>query len=235
MNQLKKLFAVAALTACVLPVAAQYPVIPDSVKIRGEQQQKEIDRKSDEAWAKALPVVMSEATQGRPYKPWASKPEDLIKSNIPAFPGAEGGGAYTPGGRGGKVIVVNSLADSGPGTLREACETGGARIVVFNVSGVIRLKTPINVRAPYITIAGQTAPGDGVCVTGASFLLDTHDIIIRHMRFRRGRRMCSSGMMLWEVTVWVMLLSIIAPAAGGWMRICLFIAMYTIVIPQDMV
>jgi hypothetical protein len=186
MNQLKKLFAVAALTACVLPVAAQYPVIPDSVKIRGEEQQKEIDRKSDEAWAKALPVVMSEAVQGRPYKPWASKPEDLIKSNIPAFPGAEGGGAYTPGGRGGKVIVVNSLADSGPGTLREACETGGARIVVFNVSGVIRLKTPINVRAPYITIAGQTAPGDGVCVTGASFLLDTHDIIIRHMRFRRG-------------------------------------------------
>ena len=186
MNQLKKLFAVAALTACVLPVAAQYPVIPDSVKIRGEEQQKEIDRKSDEAWAKALPVVMSEAAQGRPYKPWASKPEDLIKSNIPAFPGAEGGGAYTPGGRGGKVIVVNSLADSGPGTLREACETGGARIVVFNVSGVIRLKTPINVRAPYITIAGQTAPGDGVCVTGASFLLDTHDIIIRHMRFRRG-------------------------------------------------
>ena len=185
--------------------------------------------------AKALPVVMSEATQGRPYKPWASKPEDLIKSNIPAFPGAEGGGAYTPGGRGGKVIVVNSLADSGPGTLREACETGGARIVVFNVSGVIRLKTPINVRAPYITIAGQTAPGDGVCVTGASFLLDTHDIIIRHMRFRRGRRMCSSAMMLWEVTVWVMLLSIIALAAGAGMRICLFIAMYTIVIPQDMV
>ena len=107
MNQLKKLFAVAALTACVLPVAAQYPVIPDSVKIRGEEQQKEIDRKSDEAWAKALPVVMSEAAQGRPYKPWASKPEDLIKSNIPAFPGAEGGGDYTPGGRGGKVIVDN--------------------------------------------------------------------------------------------------------------------------------
>ena len=80
MNQLKKLFAVAALTACVLPVAAQYPVIPDSVKIRGEEQQKEIDRKSDEAWAKALPVVMSEAAQGRPYKPWASKPEDLIKN-----------------------------------------------------------------------------------------------------------------------------------------------------------
>lgn len=131
--------------------------------------------------------------------------------------------------------MVNSLADSGPGTLREACETGGARIVVFNVSGVIRLKTPINVRAPYITIAGQTAPGDGVCVTGASFLLDTHDIIIRHMRFRRGAQDVFFRDDAWEVTVWVMLLSIIAPAAGGWMRICLFIAMYTIVIPQDMV
>lgn len=96
MNQLKKLFAVAALTACVLPVAAQYPVIPDSVKIRGEQQQKEIDRKSDEAWAKALPVVMSEATQGRPYKPWASKPEDLIKSNIASSLPEKGEGPILP-------------------------------------------------------------------------------------------------------------------------------------------
>ena len=186
MNRIKKAFSVAVLTACVLPVAAQYPTIPDSVKARANRQQEEIDRKSDEAWAKALPIVMDQSVKGRPYKPWASKPEDLIKSDIPAFPGAEGGGAYTPGGRGGKVIVVNSLEDRGPGTLREACETGGARIVVFNVSGIIRLKSPINVRAPYITIAGQTAPGDGICVTGASFLLDTHDIIIRHMRFRRG-------------------------------------------------
>ena len=186
MNRIKKAFSVAVLTACVLPVAAQYPTIPDSVKARANRQQEEIDRKSDEAWAKALPIVMDQSVKGRPYKPWASNPEDLIKSDIPAFPGAEGGGAYTPGGRGGKVIVVNSLEDRGPGTLREACETGGARIVVFNVSGIIRLKSPINVRAPYITIAGQTAPGDGICVTGASFLLDTHDIIIRHMRFRRG-------------------------------------------------
>lgn len=84
------------------------------------------------------------------------------------------------------MIVVTSLEDSGPGTLREACETGGARVIVFNVSGVIRLKAPISLRAPYVTIAGQTAPGDGICVTGHSFLVDTHDVIIRHMRFRRG-------------------------------------------------
>lgn len=169
-----------------LPLFAQYPVIPEDIKAKGEKEQAEIDRKSDLAWEKALPTVMEEEVKGRPYKPWASKPEDLIKSNIPAFPGAEGGGMYTPGGRGGKVIVVNSLEDEGAGTLREACETGGARIVVFNVSGIIRLKSPINVRAPYITIAGQTAPGDGICVTGESFLIDTHDVIIRHMRFRRG-------------------------------------------------
>lgn len=185
-NTLKKALSVLALTAFVLPLAAQYPVIPDSVKQRAAKQEEEYDKKSDAAWEKALPIVMEEAQKGRPYKPWASKPEDLLKNDIPAFPGAEGGGAYTAGGRGGKVIVVTSLADEGPGTLREACETGGARIIVFNVGGVIKLSRAINVRAPYITIAGQTAPGDGICITGNSFLIDTHDVIIRHMRFRRG-------------------------------------------------
>ncbi len=175
------------LAAGIVPsVMAQYPVIPDSVKARGERQEAEIMRKSDAAWQKALPVILEEAAKGRFYKPWASNPDDLLKVDIPAFPGAEGGGAYTPGGRGGKVIVVTSLADEGPGTFREACETGGARIIVFNVSGVIRLSSPIHLRAPYVTIAGQTSPGDGVCLTGASFLIDTHDVVIRHMRFRRG-------------------------------------------------
>jgi hypothetical protein len=84
------------------------------------------------------------------------------------------------------VYVVTSLADSGPGSLREACEQGGARTVVFNVAGIIRLKTPLIIRAPYITIAGQTAPGDGVCVAGESVWINTHDVIIRFMRFRRG-------------------------------------------------
>jgi hypothetical protein len=84
------------------------------------------------------------------------------------------------------VIVVTSLEDRGPGTLREACETGGARTIVFNVAGIIRLKTPLIIRAPYITIAGQTAPGDGVCVAGESVWINTHDVVIRYMRFRRG-------------------------------------------------
>jgi hypothetical protein len=84
------------------------------------------------------------------------------------------------------VYVVTSLADSGPGTLRDACEKGGARIIVFNVAGIIRIKTPLIIRAPYITIAGQTAPGDGVCVAGETVWINTHDVVIRHMRFRRG-------------------------------------------------
>lgn len=183
---MKKVVSVLALSICALPLLAQYPIIPDSVKQRAARQEAEINRKSDLAWQKAFPVVQKEEKAGRPYKPWASKPEDLLKATIPVFPGAEGGGAFTPGGRGGKVVVVTSLADAGPGTLREACETGGARIVVFNVAGIIRLSTPIHLRAPYITIAGQTAPGDGICVTGSSFLIDTHDVVLRHIRFRRG-------------------------------------------------
>ncbi|NLT04298.1 MAG: polysaccharide lyase [Bacteroidales bacterium] len=165
---------------------AQYPTITPDVQRQADSLMTTFRQASDAAWAQALPIVEAEALKGRPYVPWAHRPYDLLQCAIPAFPGAEGGGAYTPGGRGGKVLVVTSLEDSGPGTLRWACEQGGARIVVFNVAGIIRLKTPISVRAPYITIAGQTAPGDGVCVAGESFWVDTHDVIVRHMRFRRG-------------------------------------------------
>jgi pectate lyase len=105
---------------------------------------------------------------------------------IPAFPGAEGFGAITPGGRGGRVIVVTSLEDSGPGTFRAACEAEGPRIVLFRVAGIINLKSPVNIDHPFITIAGQTAPGDGVCIAGESTLINTHDVIIRYVRFRRG-------------------------------------------------
>jgi hypothetical protein len=131
-------------------------------------------------------LLLKKLGEGKPYIPWAGRPNDLPQSKLLAFPGAEGGGAYSFGGHGGRVIVVKNLNDSGPGSLRDACEQGGARIVVFNVSGIIRLKTPLMIRAPYITIAGQTAPGDGICVAGESVWLNTHDVIVRFMRFRRG-------------------------------------------------
>ena len=169
-----------------LCAAAQYPKLTEEATARLDSMQLAWQAHSDSAWAEALPVVVEEAQRGRPYVPWASQPTDLPQAAIAAFPGAEGGGMYSFGGRGGRVLTVWNLNDSGPGSLRWACEQGGARIVVFNVAGIIRLKSPISVRAPYITIAGQTAPGDGVCVAGESFLIDTHDVIIRHMRFRRG-------------------------------------------------
>ncbi len=178
----------ATVLACVFssPVLAQYPKISTEVKKESEAMLNEAERLSDIAWEKALPIIEQQAKEGRPYIPWAARPTDLPQAEIPAFPGAEGGGAYSFGGRGGKVIVVTSLEDSGPGTFREACETGGARIVVFNVAGIIRLKTPVIIRAPYITIAGQTAPGDGVCIAGETIWANTHDVVVRHMRFRRG-------------------------------------------------
>lgn len=172
----------------LLPLAAeaQYPQITQAAQEKFDSLQRVWTAHSDSAWAVAFPIVKKEAMEGRPYVPWAFRPYDLRQAKIPAFPGAEGGGMYTFGGRGGKVLTVTNLNDDGPGSFRWACEQGGARIIVFNVSGIIRLKTPIIVRAPYITIAGQTAPGDGVCIAGESFQVNTHDVIVRYMRFRRG-------------------------------------------------
>lgn len=176
----------AALVVAAPSAFAQYPKIPQDVAKASADLMKEAYRQSDIAWQKALPIIEKEAKEGKPYIPWAGRPVDLPQSEFLAFPGAEGGGAHSFGGRGGRVIVVTNLNDSGQGSLRDACEQGGARIVVFNVSGIIRIKTPLIIRAPYITIAGQTAPGDGVCVAGESVWLNTHDVIVRFMRFRRG-------------------------------------------------
>lgn len=183
---MKKPFILSALLFTGVSIFAQYPTIPKDVQDKADSVLKEANRIADSAWVKALPIIDKEARNGKPYIPWASRPTDLPQAEIPAFPGAMGGGAYTFGGRGGRVIVVTSLEDSGPGTLRDACYQGGARIIVFNVSGIIHLKSPIIMRAPYVTIAGQTAPGDGVCIAGETFWIMTHDVVIRHMRFRRG-------------------------------------------------
>ncbi len=108
------------------------------------------------------------------------------EKEMPAFPGAEGFGSTTPGGRGGRVIAVTNLNDSGPGSLREACRAEGPRIVVFRVSGLISLESPLVVRNPYMTLAGQTAPGDGVCLRNFPFEVATHDVVVRYLRSRLG-------------------------------------------------
>ena len=116
---------------------------------------------------------------------------------IPSFPGAEGYGAESVGGRGGEVLFVTNLNDSGPGSLRAAVETSGPRTVVFRVAGVIALDSELHIDDPYLTVAGQTAPLPGITLrmnpsaetVGASESLmgiETHDIVLRYLKFRRG-------------------------------------------------
>jgi hypothetical protein len=118
------------------------------------------------------------------------KPAVVLKNfrpeRPPAFPGAEGFGKYAIGGRGGRVIAVTNLNDNGPGSLRAACEAKGPRIVVFRMSGTIPLASKLKIENPYITIAGQTAPGDGICISNYFVKLETHDVIVRYVRFRPG-------------------------------------------------
>lgn len=118
----------------------------------------------------------------------------LAAPPVPAFPGAEGAGALTPGGRGGRVIAVTNLADRGPGSLRAAVETAGPRLVVFHVSGIIDLQSDLVISHSRLTLAGQTAPGDGICLRGRALRVQgAEDIVIRHLRIRPG---AGSGEML---------------------------------------
>ncbi len=163
-----------------------YPIIPDDVQALIDTREAIWNLKTAEAFERAMPDVLAWEAKGKPFVRVARKPSDLPQGTIPAFPGAEGGGMYSFGGRGGKVFVVTNLNDAGSGSFREACEAGGPRTVVFNVAGIIKLDRPLDIYAPYITIAGQSAPGDGVCIAGHSVHVRTHDVVIRYMRFRRG-------------------------------------------------
>lgn len=108
-------------------------------------------------------------------------------AETPAYPGAVGWAAATPGGRGGKILRVTNLDASGPGSLRAALETRGARIVVFEVGGVIDLgRETLKLRQPFLTIAGQTAPSPGITLIKGGIDIETHDVVIRHIRIRTG-------------------------------------------------
>lgn len=107
-------------------------------------------------------------------------------SGLKSFPGAEGFGANTLGGRGGRVIEVTNLNDTGTGSLRAAITASGPRTVVFKVAGIINLSSDLSIGNPYITIAGQSAPGGGITLKGGALIVKTNDVIIRHIRIRLG-------------------------------------------------
>lgn len=120
--------------------------------------------------------------------------EEPTPSGIPAFPGAEGGGKYVTGGREGVVIHVTTLEDARDevtkqpaiGTLRKALQMDGTRTVVFDVAGTIHLTSQLEITGGNLTVAGQTAPGDGICIAGYPVVVKASNVILRFLRFRMG-------------------------------------------------
>lgn len=120
-------------------------------------------------------------------------------AQIPSFPGAQGAGMYTTGGRGGQVFTVSSLGDqlegdvnTRRGTLRWCLAQSGARTIIFAVSGTINLTSPLRIDKGDLTIAGQSAPASGICIAGQPVSLEASNVIIRYLRFRMGDRMLSA-------------------------------------------
>ena len=131
------------------------------------------------------PMIKGALTPGPPKNPSTPRPVEP-QVGIPVFPGAEGFGTHTIAGRGGKLIEVTSLEDSGPGSLRAALSESVPRTIVFRVGGTITLKQELHINHPYVTIAGQTAPGSGITIKNAGIVISTHDVLIQHMRVRPG-------------------------------------------------
>jgi hypothetical protein len=133
-------------------------------------------------WTQAIPSVFPKSNQI-----CVKGTQSTVTSGpLKVFPSAEGYGTETRAGRGGKIIHVTNLNDSGTGSFRAAVETAGPRIVVFDVSGTIELRSNITIKEPYITIAGQTAPFPGIQLRNQQVNIQTHDLLMQHIAIRTG-------------------------------------------------
>jgi pectate lyase len=132
-----------------------------------------------------LPMAVAAIRPDTQDNPSTPRPLEQL-SGLPVFPGAEGFGTDTPAGRGGKLIEVTSLADKGPGSLRAALENPNPRTIVFRVAGTIELEDHLYISSPFVTVAGQTAPGGGICLKDFGLVITSHDVLVQHIRIRPG-------------------------------------------------
>ena len=144
--------------------------------------------KNHSEYSADAPITCTRAIPEIPKPLWAGHPlfPTFAPSGEHAFAGAEGFGAFTSGGRGGNVIYVHNLNDSGPGSLRAAIEAAGPRIIVFRVGGIIPLKSIVTINEPFVTIDGQDAPGAGILLRNHGLVVRTHDVVLRYFRIRVG-------------------------------------------------
>lgn len=144
------------------------------------ENRSEYDTDAPSTHVRAQSEIPAPQWWGKPVYPLA------LPSGTPAFPGAQGYGAFTAGGNGGRKVYVDNLNDAGAGSLRSAVEGAGPRTVLFRVSGTIALQSPLIITHPHLTLNGANAPGPGILLRRHGIVVRTHDVILRHFRIRIG-------------------------------------------------
>jgi hypothetical protein len=169
----------------LLNTLPKLPGVPNSFLSKEKAMNKYIYR-----WMSILVTIVLVFGNSYSASAFSAPTQPNLDALIPAFPGAEGFGANTIGGRGGAIFEVTNLNNSGAGSLRACVEASGARTCIFRTGGLIVLQSPLRIVNPYITIAGQTAPGGGITLRTASggdvFSTQTHDVILRYLTVRPG-------------------------------------------------